>query len=151
MNVVYQILENGGYLASKNVISKRLIDRLGGVNKWYLWSIRAWFGHIFFQFLVLWRQRALQREKAEASERERALREERGEKVDLIKEVADEEELEKAETRAWKKAMVNNVFWAPLCLDWCFESGLGFPAQFTGVFSFAAKVWGLVDSWAATA
>lgn len=56
VNMVYQFLENVGYLASKGVISKKWIDRWGGINKWYLWSIRAWFGHIIFQFFVLWRQ-----------------------------------------------------------------------------------------------
>lgn len=150
VNVLYQLLENGGYLASRGVIPKRLIDRFGGVNKWYLWSIRAWFGHIFFQFVLLWRQRVLQRERAERSERERALRQEKGEDVHLVKEVREEEDVMKAENRAWRKSLVNNVFWSPLCLHWCFEGGIGFPDQLTGLFSFLAKVWGFSDSWVAT-
>lgn len=132
------------------MISQRLTDRLGGVNKWYLWSIRAWFGHIFFQFVVLWRQRVLQREMRERNERERSLRSEKGEDVQLVKEVAEEDELVRRETREWKKALVNNVFWSPLCVHWCFESGIGFPDQLGGAFSFLAKVWGFVDAWAAT-
>lgn len=132
------------------MIPKRFLDRLGGINKWYLWSIRAWFGHIFFQFILLWRQRILQKEKMEDNERERQLRESRGEKVDLVREAAVEQEAMKAESRAWKKRLVNNVCWAPLCIHWCFENGIGFPDQLSGMLSFFAKAWGLRDSWDAT-
>lgn len=149
-NVVYQILENGGYLASKGVIPKRLIDKLGGINAWYIWSIRAWFGHIFFQFILLWRRNALQRERLARARQDRQAREARGEKVDLFTEVAAERSVASQESRAWKKDLVNNVCWAPLCVHWCFENGIGFPDSLVGVFSFMAKAWGLRDTWAAT-
>ncbi|EAW19280.1 uncharacterized protein NFIA_092410 [Aspergillus fischeri NRRL 181] len=137
VNMVYQFLENVGYLASKGVISKKWIDRWGGINKWYLWSIRAWFGHIIFQFFVLWRQVALRRRKI-ASDPAKAQTKE------------GQEEL-RAEIRAWKKALVNNVCWAPLCLHWCFENGVGIPNSLSGVISFMAGAWGFYDLWAATA
>ena len=151
VNLFYQVLENGGFLASKGVIPQRFLDRLGGINKWYIWSIRAWFGHIFFQFIVLWRQRVLQKETLEDNHRDRQLRESRGEKVDHVCEVAEEQEAMRAESRAWKKSLVNNVCWTPLCLHWCFENGIGFPDKLGGLVSFSAKAWGLMDSWAATA
>ncbi|EAU29483.1 hypothetical protein ATEG_10034 [Aspergillus terreus NIH2624] len=135
-NMAYQALENGGFLAAKGVVSKKFIDRWGGIDKWYLWSIRAWFGHIFLQFFVLWRQFVLRQRAAAAT----------GEKS-----AAEKEAEVKAEVRAWRKALVNNVCWAPLCLHWCFEKGIGFPDSLSGVVSFMAGAWGVYDLWAATA
>ncbi|KAE8154716.1 hypothetical protein BDV25DRAFT_147317 [Aspergillus avenaceus] len=133
VNMIYQALENMGFLASKGVISKKLLDRWGGIDKWYLWSTRAWFGHIFLQFFVLWRQHVLRKRKmgteTSAEKREEALQ---------------------AEFRAWKKSLVNNTCWAPLCLHWCFEKGIGFPDNLSGVVSFIAGAWGFWDLWTAT-
>ncbi|KAF9892417.1 hypothetical protein FE257_001525 [Aspergillus nanangensis] len=135
-NMIYQALENGGFLAAKGVVSKKFVDRWGGVDKWYLWSTRAWFGHIFLQFFVLWRQYVLRKRKL-STETEKG---------------KEEKEAElKAEIRAWKKSLVNNVCWAPLCLHWCVEKGIGFPDQFAGVVSFMAAAWGVFDLWGATA
>ncbi|KAE8166533.1 hypothetical protein BDV40DRAFT_237274 [Aspergillus tamarii] len=134
VNMIYQALENAGFLASKGVISKKFIDRWGGIDKWYIWSTRAWFGHIFFQFFVLWREHVLRKKR-------------------MSGEVSEEkkEEALKAEVRAWKKSLVNNTCWAPLCLHWCFEKGIGFPDSLSGVVSFMAGGWGVYDLWTATA
>ncbi|KAI9035267.1 uncharacterized protein KD926_004211 [Aspergillus affinis] len=134
VNVIYQALENGAYLANKGIISKRFVDRWGGPAKWDLWSIRAWFGHIFLQFFVLWRKRVLLKKKA--SEPSAQTKEGR----DAVS----------AETRAWKKSLLNNICWAPVCLHWCFEQGIGFPDNLTGLMSFMAGAWGVSDMWAAT-
>lgn len=138
-NVLYQALENAGFLAAKGIISKKFLDRWGGIDKWYLWSTRAWFGHIFLQFFVLWRLRVLR------AARRAAAAAAGGEKK------AVDAESEAAETRAWTKSLVNNVCWTPLCLHWCAEEGLGFPASLTGVVSFMAGAWGVFDMWKATA
>ncbi|OJJ67159.1 hypothetical protein ASPBRDRAFT_48191 [Aspergillus brasiliensis CBS 101740] len=136
VNVIYQALENVGYLASKGIVSKRFVDRWGGIDKWYIWSTRAWFGHIFFQFFVLWRGTVLRRRK---------MREEVG-----GKEEGQKREALKKEIHAWRKSLVNNVCWAPLCLHWCFEKGIGFPEHLTGLVSFMAGAWDVWDSWVAT-
>ncbi|PKX99970.1 hypothetical protein P168DRAFT_293852 [Aspergillus campestris IBT 28561] len=141
-NVLYQALENAGFLAAKGIISKKFLDRWGGIDKWYLWSTRAWFGHIFLQFFVLWRLRVLRAARRAAAAAAGAAG---GEKK------ADDAESEAAETRAWTKSLVNNVCWTPLCLHWCAEEGLGFPASLTGVVSFMAGAWGVFDMWKATA
>ncbi|KAE8395781.1 hypothetical protein ETB97_011966 [Aspergillus alliaceus] len=133
VNMIYQALENVGFLASKGVISKKLIDRWGGIDKWYIWSTRAWFGHIFFQFFVLWREHVLRKRRMSG---------------EVSKE--KQEESLKAELRAWKKSLVNNTCWAPLCLHWCFEKGIGFPDSLSGVVSFMAGAWGVYDLWTAT-
>ncbi|KAL3473962.1 hypothetical protein BJX99DRAFT_232424 [Aspergillus californicus] len=131
-NIIYQSLENASFLSTKGVIPKRFIDRYGGAGKWDLWSTRAWFGHIFLQYFVLWRARVL-RSKAEA------------EGVSKEKRTALN-----AEVRAWKKSLVNNACWTPLCLHWSVEKGIGFPGHLTGFVSFLAGAWGFYDLWQST-
>ncbi|KAL2826595.1 hypothetical protein BDW59DRAFT_144924 [Aspergillus cavernicola] len=131
-NIIYQILENASYLSTKGVIPKRFIDRFGGAERWGLWSTRAWFGHIFLQYFVLWRARVLRR---------------KSEVEGLSKEKA---EALNAEVRAWKKSLVNNACWTPLCLHWSVEKGIGFPGHLTGVVSFLAGAWGFYDLWNST-
>lgn len=140
VNVIYQALENVGYLAQKGIVSKRFVDRWGGIDKWYIWSTRAWFGHIFFQFFVLWRGTVLRRRKQ--------MEVEKGEGGVVGKE--EKREALRKEIRAWRKSLVNNVCWAPLCLHWCFEKGIGFPEHLTGLVSFMAGAWEVWDSWVAT-
>ncbi|KAL2851581.1 hypothetical protein BJY01DRAFT_109516 [Aspergillus pseudoustus] len=133
-NLIYQTLENVAFLSRKGVVSKRFINRWGGAGKWDLWSTRAWFGHIFLQYFVLWRAREL-RKKAEA---------EAG--------VSKEKQASlSAEVRAWKKSLVNNACWTPLCLHWSVEKGIGFPGHLTGFVSFLAGAWGFYDIWNSTA
>ncbi|GLB11991.1 hypothetical protein AtubIFM57258_009268 [Aspergillus tubingensis] len=142
VNVIYQALENVGYLAQKGIVSKRFVDRWGGIDKWYIWSTRAWFGHIFFQFFVLWRGTVLRRRKQMEEEGEK-------EGAGVVGKEEKREALRK-EIRAWRKSLVNNVCWAPLCLHWCFEKGIGFPEHLTGLVSFMAGAWEVWDSWVAT-
>ncbi|KAI2789495.1 hypothetical protein POX_d04987 [Penicillium oxalicum] len=144
-NVIYQLLENVAYLSSKGVLPKRFIEKYGGINKWYIWSTRGWFGHIFFQFFVLWRQHALRKERL-AAQRKAATDIEAKAEVDT-----QAQESLRLEIRAWRKSLVNNTVWAPLCLHWCLEQGIGIPESLTGVISFMAGAWALHDDWAATA
>lgn len=65
-----------------------------------------------------------------------------------------EEEAETAralELRAWKKSLINNTAWAPLCIHWSFENGVGVPSSLVGIISFTARAWALADQWKATA
>lgn len=57
----------------------------------------------------------------------------------------------KQEIRAWKKSFVSNLLWAPLCVHWSLEKGIGIPSSTTGFVSFLAGAWDLRDSWNATA
>ncbi|KAJ5488654.1 hypothetical protein N7539_003544 [Penicillium diatomitis] len=144
-NVVYQLLENVAYLSSKGVVPKRLIEKYGSIDKWYIWSTRGWFGHIFLQFFVLWRQHILRRRRL-AAQRQAATDIEGKAEVD-----AQSQESLRLEIRTWRKSLVNNTVWAPLCLHWCLEQGIGIPESLTGVISFMAGAWALHDAWAATA
>ncbi|KAJ6021144.1 Peroxisomal biogenesis factor 11 [Penicillium herquei] len=143
-NVIYQLLENVPYLASKGVVSKKWINKYGGIDLWYIWSTRGWFGHIFFQFFVLWREHVL-RKRRMAAKRAAAGN------VETKELKAEEKEELRKEIRSWKKSLVNNTIWAPLCVHWCFEKGIGIPENLIGLFSLMAGAWGLRDAWAATA
>lgn len=145
-NVIYQLLENVAYLAEKGVVSRRWVDKYGGVDKWYIWSTRGWFGHIFFQFFVLWRKSVLRRRRV-AAQRAAAPATAGSEKNAK----AEDDESLRLEVRAWRKSLVNNAIWAPLCIHWCLEKGIGIPEHLIGLLSFFAGVWGLRDAWAATA
>ncbi|KAJ5894715.1 peroxin-11C Pex11C-Penicillium chrysogenum [Penicillium taxi] len=141
-NVVYQFLENVTYLASKGVISKRYINKYGGHDKLEIWSNRGWFGHVFLQFFVLWREHVLRKQRL-------AKRAAAGD-ID-IKSIETEETALRVEIRSWRKRLLNNIIWTPLCFHWCFEEGVGIPSSFSGPISFMAGAWTLSDMWAATA
>lgn len=143
-NVFYQLLENVAYLAGKGVVSKRFVDKYGGMTKWDIWSTRGWFGHIFFQFFVLWRQSVLRRRRV-AAQREAAGT------FETMETKAEDSEALRLEIRAWRKSLVNNAIWAPLCLHWCLEKGIGIPESLTGLISFGAGAWSLHDHWVGTA
>lgn len=142
-NVIYQLLENVAYLSEKGVISKRFVDKYGGAKKWYLWSTRGWLGHIFLQFFVLWRQSVLRKRRLAALRRA----------AGSVKAQTDPDQNEelRLEIRAWRKSLVNNACWAPLCLHWSLENGIGIPANLTGLISLSAVAWAVRDLWDATA
>ncbi|KAJ5674553.1 Peroxisomal biogenesis factor 11 [Penicillium maclennaniae] len=143
-NVIYQFLENVSYLASKGIISRKFIDKHGGTAIWEMWSTRGWFGHIFFEFFVLWRQHVLRKRRVAAQRAADGTTESKETK-------AEDAEAMRLEIRSWRKSLVNNTLWAPLCLHWCFEKGIGVPDHLVGIISLGAGIWGLCDSWAATA
>ncbi|KAL4968256.1 uncharacterized protein BDV14DRAFT_167616 [Aspergillus stella-maris] len=132
-NLLYQFLENTAFLTMKGVIPKRFLDKYGGANKVDLWSTRFWLGHIILQYFVLWRARDLRNtayeKDGESKEKQAALN---------------------TEVRSWKKSLVNNACWTPLCLHWSFEQGIGFPGPLVGVVSFMAGAWGFRDLWEST-
>lgn len=147
VNVVYQALENVAYLASKGIFPKSFVERRGGIDKWYLWSTRAWLGHVLLEFVRLARETTLSR--AEDKEVEK-IKVEQGEKA-ALEAAQQREEDRRKETRAWRKSLVNNLAWAPLCLHWSVEQGIGVPDNLIGLISFIAGAWGLYDRWQATA
>ncbi|OJD12554.1 hypothetical protein AJ78_06881 [Emergomyces pasteurianus Ep9510] len=140
--VFYQILENVAHLTSKGVLSRRLVERVGSVGKWYLWSTRAWLGYVVLEFVRVWRGYVLSRERRRQKCGDREIGRESGEEEDVAR---------RAEERGWKKSLVNNLAWLPLCLHWSFEDGFGVPDRLVGVLSMTAGAWGIHDMWNATA
>jgi hypothetical protein len=148
--LVYQALENVAYLSSKGITGQRLVKKWGGINAWYLWSTRAWFGYVLLEFVRLGRESVLFRQKEEERKKIRAEQVQDGTKS--VSEVEKEdEEARRQETRKWRKSLVNNLAWAPLCLHWSLEKGIGVPESLTGFIGLLAGIWGTHDTWAATA
>jgi hypothetical protein len=144
--LVYQFTENVTYLASNGVAGDALIKRTGGMGKWTLWCIRAWFGYVLLQFVKLARESVLFSQKEQEEQRQVSA----GEKSIAVAD-AELEAARQAEIRSWRKRLVNNLAWAPLCAHWSFEKGLGVPPSLTGFISWVAGVWGTYDAWQATA
>ncbi|KAL1965728.1 hypothetical protein VTN77DRAFT_5228 [Rasamsonia byssochlamydoides] len=140
---VYQALENVAYLASKGIFGKRLVKRWGGIDAWNLWSMRAWFGYVLLELVRLARESVLFRRREEE-------RKKKGLELSET-EKQEEEEARRQEIRRWRKSLVNNLAWAPLCAHWSVEKGIGVPDSLTGFISLIAKIWGAYDAWRATA
>lgn len=146
---LYQILENLAYLASKGICGNRLVKRYGGIGAWYLWSTRAWFGYILLEFVRLARESVLFQQREEEQKRHRAERMLAGEKT-VSETYKEQDEAREQEIRKWRKSLVNNLAWAPLCVHWSLEKGIGIPKSLTGFISLLAGIWGACDTWAAT-
>ncbi|KAL1987397.1 hypothetical protein VTN96DRAFT_4113 [Rasamsonia emersonii] len=147
--LVYQALENVAYLASKGIFGKRLVKRTGGVDAWYLWSTRAWFGYVLLEFVRLGRESVLFRRREE--ERKKIRAESTLSETEKREEEQKEEEARRQEIRKWRKSLVNNLAWAPLCAHWSLEKGIGLPESLTGFIGLIAGLWGTYDAWKATA
>ncbi|KAK2879414.1 hypothetical protein FQN49_000903 [Arthroderma sp. PD_2] len=140
--VLFQLLENIAFLASKGVLSKRAVEKWGSLSKWSLWSVRAWLMHILLEFVRLARENQLSsvERRRDAGTAEKGFRQ------------AGKEEAAKIslKVRAWNQKLVNSLAWLPLCLHWSVEGGIGVPASLVGVLSLTAGAWGIHDLWAAT-
>jgi hypothetical protein len=152
-NMVYQILENIAYLASKGIAGKRLVSRCGGVKKWYLWSTRAWLGYVILDFAKLGREYSLRKEQ---SREQKSIQQSAQGIVETAIDVArgkggENEEARKQEVRKWKKSLFTNLAWTPLFLHWSVEQGIGVPDSWTGFLSLVAGTWNVHDSWTASA
>ncbi|PGH23778.1 hypothetical protein AJ80_02208 [Polytolypa hystricis UAMH7299] len=141
VNVIFQTLENVGWLVNKKVLPARILDRFGGLGKCFLWSVRAWLGHILLDFARLAREWVLASRRAKEDSK--------GEK----KEVVGEEEAVKRKQalREWRKSLVGDLAWLPLCVHWSLEKGLAIPERWIGMLGLLAGMWRLHDSWKATA
>ncbi|PGG98780.1 hypothetical protein GX51_06640 [Blastomyces parvus] len=143
VNVVYQVLENVAHLAGKGVVSRRAVERWGSVGKWYVWSTRAWLGHVLLEFVRVWREYVLARD--------RRRRRRRGGGGGDREKIGEDEGEGEMQVRGWKKSIVNSLAWLPLCVHWSFEDGVGVPDKMVGVLSMTASAWGVYDMWNATA
>ncbi|MCJ1224321.1 hypothetical protein MMC12_000966 [Toensbergia leucococca] len=144
VNILYQVLENGAYLAGKGVLVGWSAERCG---KWWVWSGRFWMGHVGLEFLRLGRERWLWGREEEVGEKggkevwkevkwKGAGREGKG----VAKEV---------EQRWWRELGVNAAY-APLTLHYSLEGGCVSP-NVEGVLGFAAGALGWGEVWRVTA
>lgn len=100
-NICYQVLENGAYLSSKNILSwdKTKQAKAG------IWSVRCWMVHVGLDIVKLGIEYG-KRDKEEA-------------------EVKGEKEKEHKEwMERWRKSLIVNLAYAPLTVHWSLEGGL---------------------------
>lgn len=135
VNVAFQALENGAYLASKGVLGWSTERQ----NRAWVWSSRFWAAHVGLDFWKLVRERSNRRQEA----RVRAVG--RGEKIDV-----QEEKDERAWYAGWRKRVLVNMAWAPLTLHWSVEEGL-ISELGVGLFGSVAGVVGISELWKKTA
>lgn len=127
VNFFFQILENGAYLASKNVLTWSETKQ----NKAWLWSSRFWASHVLLEFVRLGREWQMHHVKKEVSGGEKG-KEREG-------------EVERQEWQ-WKKefvrSLVVNSAWAPLTVHWSTDGGL-MSDTWVGAFGSLAGIVGV--------
>lgn len=110
VNICFQTLENGAYLASKGVLNWTPDKQ----NKAWLWSCRFWAAHVGFEFLRLAREFAIRGESRTAEEK----------RTDGGHGDVSTGSREKEWLGQWGRNLVMNAAWAPLTLHWSLEKGL---------------------------
>lgn len=124
VNFFFQILENGAYLASKNVLNWSESKQ----NKAWLWSSRFWASHVFLEFLRLGRVwNVHSRESVEGKGKEKEV---------------DAERRQREWRKEWTKNLIVNSAWAPLTLHWSKDGGL-ISDTWVGTFGSVAGVVGV--------
>jgi len=128
VNVFFQILENGAYLASKNVLNWSESKQ----NKAWLWSSRFWATHVLLEFWRLgrvWRMRVKDTGIDGAEEK-------------MTGKEGEIELKEREWTKEWIKSLVVNAAWAPLTIHWSTDGGLISDA-WVGAFGSLAGIVGV--------
>ena len=127
----FQALENIYQLTGKGIVSPTLIEKRGGVAKWVAWSCRAWTVGVASDFLRLWREAGIEKEK-------------RGTKTTKEKEDFD---------RKWWNEFMVATYWMPVAIHYSLYPS-GIPGMNTGLVGFFGMMAGLNNfrnQWAATA
>jgi hypothetical protein len=124
VNVAYQVLENGAYLAGKGVLGW---DARRQARAW-AWSSRFWAAHVGLEFTrlgYLWGERM--RARAKGKDKEMS---------------GDREE----ESRAWRRDLVSNAAYAPLTVHWSLEEGV-VGDFWVGLLGTVASGVGFAEVW----
>ncbi|TGO57080.1 hypothetical protein BOTNAR_0209g00090 [Botryotinia narcissicola] len=100
-NLCYQVLENGAYLSSKNILSWDKTKQA----KAEIWSVRCWMVHVGLDIVKL---------GIEYGRRDKEMAEMKGEKVKEHREWMER----------WRKSLIVNLAYAPLTVHWSLEGGL---------------------------
>ena len=161
-NALFQLLENGAYLASKGVLSSEAWAK-GREGKWWIWSNRFWMAHILLELLRLLRVRQMQ------------FNEDFGAQSDNVSAQGDDETTVRSEVsvkslaglqypdpmvsvlsedleKKWHRDFYANAAWFPLALHWSMaEEDSPVSETWIGVCGTIAGGIGLKELWKATA
>ncbi|KIW63640.1 hypothetical protein PV04_08625 [Phialophora macrospora] len=125
----FQALENVYHLAGKGVVPVTFLEKRGGVAKWVAWSCRAWTVGVASDFLRLWREAQLNKEKRQSAK-----------------------EQEDFDRKWWTEFMVA-AYWMPVAVHYSlFPAGIpGMNNGLVGFFGLMAGLNNFKSQWAATA
>ncbi|KAJ9602641.1 hypothetical protein H2200_012834 [Cladophialophora chaetospira] len=127
----FQSLENFYTLAGKGIVPVSILEKRGGVAKWVAWSCRAWTVGVASDFLRLWREAEINKEKRSS---------------------LSTKEREEFDRKWWNEFMVA-AYWMPVAIHYSlFPTGI--PGMNTGLVGFFGLMAGLNNfrnQWAATA
>ncbi|KAF3037256.1 hypothetical protein E8E12_007349 [Didymella heteroderae] len=142
--VLFQVLENGAYAASKGMLTSEAWTGEVGKKRetwWWVWSSRFWAAYVGCEILRLVIERAYAEPQVEAVGD--------GEKEDKLR--AEQEKKESySKSFTWWKDLVSNIAYAPMTLHWSVEAGLLSDMQ-VGILGTIAGGALLADAWRKTA
>lgn len=142
--VVFQVLENGAYAASKGMLTSESWTGEAGKRRetwWWIWSSRFWAAYVGCELLRLVIERAYREPRVEVAGD--------GEKEDKLR-LEQEKKEAHSQSFTWWKDLVSNIAYAPMTLHWSVEEGLLSELQ-VGVFGTIAGGALLAHAWRKTA
>lgn len=142
--VLFQVLENGAYAASKGMLTSESWSGDAGKKRetwWWVWSSRFWAAYVGCEIVRLLIERAYKEPRVEVAGD--------GEKEDKLR--AEQEKTDSYnKSFTWWKDLVSNIAYAPMTLHWSVEEGLMSDVQ-VGVCGMVAGGAMLADAWRKTA
>ncbi|KAJ4372567.1 hypothetical protein N0V86_007927 [Didymella sp. IMI 355093] len=142
--VLFQVLENGAYAASKGMLtSEAWAGEVGKKREtwWWVWSSRFWAVYVGCELLRLIIERAYAKPRVEVVGD--------GEKEDKLRAEQEKKELYN-KSFTWWKDLVSNLAYAPMTLHWSVEAGLLSDLQ-VGICGTIAGGALLAGAWRKTA
>jgi hypothetical protein len=142
--VLFQVLENGAYAASKGMLTSEAWAGEVGKRRetwWWVWSSRFWAAYVGCEILRLIIERAYAETRVETVGD--------GEKEDKLRVEREKRELYN-ESFTWWKDLVSNLAYAPMTLHWSVEAGLLSDLQ-VGICGTIAGGALLAGAWRKTA
>jgi hypothetical protein len=142
--VLFQVLENAAYLASKGALTGASWADGRREARWWMWSCRGWGVFVALELVRLAVGRYSPSE--EKADEARVLAD--GEKEGKL--MAEEREKARREVeRDWRRDLVSNVGYMPLTLHYSVEGGF-LPDWAFGILGVAGAGALLVDAWGKT-
>lgn len=141
--VLFQVLENGAYAASKGMLTSEAWTGEAGKKRetwWWVWSSRFWAAYVGCEMVRLAMERAYSEPSVDVVGD--------GEKEDKLRaEQANRDSYSKS--FAWWKDLVSNIAYAPMTLHWSVQDGLLSDVQ-VGILGTIAGGALLADAWRKT-
>jgi hypothetical protein len=146
----FQILENGAYLASKDVLISRAWSGEKGKArqaKWWMWSSRFWAAYVALELVRLFVLQYYHTEHLSHSTAEEQWTLDDDEKESKLLHAE-----RKKENAMWWRDLVSNLGYMPMTLHWSVEEGRSVLSEWTvSVLGVVAGGTLLVDAWGRTA